>query len=114
MSGPDGCDWGTRTEAGQKVPQAKPEQATPSGCSRAERRQLDVGALTVVTAGGRRRAAEARVDQEAAAGKEPGLKVDIIARRRRSCDLSWTPVCSTSLPTGSISTVPFFATRYHL
>jgi hypothetical protein len=24
-TGPTGCDWGTRTEAGQKVPQAKPE-----------------------------------------------------------------------------------------
>lgn len=28
--GPAGWDWGTRTEAGQKVPQAKPERATPS------------------------------------------------------------------------------------
>ena len=37
-------------------------------------RELDVGALAVVAAGGCRRAPEARVDQEPAAGVEPGLK----------------------------------------
>ncbi len=30
---PYGCDWGTRTEAAQKVPQAKPECAVASSCS---------------------------------------------------------------------------------
>ena len=29
---PYGCDWGTRTEAGQKVPQANPECAVASTC----------------------------------------------------------------------------------
>ena len=29
-TGPAGCDWGTRTEAGQNVPQANPEWADPS------------------------------------------------------------------------------------
>ena len=36
-SGPDGWACGTRTEAGQNVPQAKPEQATPSDCLPAPR-----------------------------------------------------------------------------
>ncbi len=33
LSFPGVCDWGTRTEAGQKVPQAKPECAVASTCS---------------------------------------------------------------------------------
>ncbi len=30
LTGPAGCDWGTRTEAWQNVPQAKPECAVAS------------------------------------------------------------------------------------
>ena len=30
---PGVCDWGTRTEAAQKVPQANPECAVASACS---------------------------------------------------------------------------------
>jgi hypothetical protein len=33
VSLPGVCDWGTRTEAGQKVPQAKPECAVARMCS---------------------------------------------------------------------------------
>ena len=37
LSVPGVCDWGTRTEAGQKVPQANPECAVASDLARCRR-----------------------------------------------------------------------------
>ena len=72
------CDWGTRTEAGQKVPQAKPECAVARVWSLAVV-EGDLGAQGLLE--GRRggRAAIGDGDQQPVAGVEQRLQVDILA-----------------------------------
>ena len=107
-SGRAGKADGTRTEAEQKVPQAKPERAVAS--VRPAAAQCNRRAGTGIANGACQRAAITRDDQQTVAGKKLRRNGQLVAGVHRPTPS--VPVLNSRTPIGSIVAVPPVSTLY--